>query len=276
MALGVTTAIAITPIPYGICITLSRPAEKNTITKTLLEELHRVLDSIESDDRVKLVIICGSGGSFCTGMDFKELLAAGESRHTQAIEEMQSAYMRLLSRLSEMSKIFIAEIDGAVTAGGVGIAAACDLAIATRSSRFTLSEALWGLLPCMVMPFLIRRVGFQFAYHMTLTTSSVDAESAARSRLVDELSDNLLDSRRKLGIRLRRLAPGTVADLKRYFARICPISEETKAFAIRETTRLALNEQTLDGIRGFVQGGVFPWDAVSDAVSVRDSSEAQR
>jgi polyketide biosynthesis enoyl-CoA hydratase PksH len=272
---GLTSAIAVGPMPSGVCITLRRPGEKNTITKALLDELHLALDEVEGDDRVKLVTICGSGGFFCTGMDFGELLAAGESRQTRAIEDMQASYMSLLSRISQMGKVFIAEIDGVATAGGLGIVAACDVAVATPGSKFTLSEALWGLMPCMVMPFLIRRVGFQFAYHMTLTTSTVDAESAARFRLVDELSDNLLHARRKLGLRLRRLNLRTIGELKSYFARMCPISEEIKAFAIGETTRLALKPETLAGIGAFVRRGVFPWDSAGDAPPPREGDVAK-
>jgi polyketide biosynthesis enoyl-CoA hydratase PksH len=113
----------------------------------------------------------------------------------------------------------------------------------------------------MVMPFLIRRVGFQFAYYMTATTLTMDAGNAHSVRLVDELSDNLPDARRKIGIRLGRLQTETIQNLKNYFLRMHPIPPETKTYAVNETTRLALSPGVLTNINNYVQHGAFPWES---------------
>ena len=92
-------------------------------------------------------------------------------------------------------------------AGGVGLVAACDLAVAGPAATFTLSETLWGLLPAMVMPFLVRRVGPQRAFRLTLSAETIDASEAHRIGMVDELAENPEVKLRALERRLSRLHP---------------------------------------------------------------------
>ena len=93
---------------------------------------------------------------------------------------MTQMYMDTLRRITLFSKVVISCVDGQVLAGGVGLVACSDLVIATSKAEFGLSEALWGLLPAMVLPYLIRKVGVQKAYFMTLTTIRISVEEAKR------------------------------------------------------------------------------------------------
>ncbi len=241
-----------------LTLTISRPHRANSINSTLIRELGEALDAAESSEHCRIVVLEGSPGVFCTGMDFQETATEpGQS----AVESVRAAeYMNLLKRLALCSRIVIARLDGKVIAGGVGLAAASDLTIATARTEFSLSEALWGLLPCCVLPFLIRRVGFQKAYAMTLTTRAISAAEAHAIQLVDELTEDPDEALRKMSLRLTMIAPETVLDLKRYFQKMWFVSAEMERLAVDEITRLAAQPRVQQNIANYVTHRKFPWE----------------
>src|SRR5205823_11813173 len=191
---------------------------------------------------------------FCTGMDFAEAVARFHRAEPARDEALNQLYMNLLGKISNSSAIVISVVDGVAMAGGIGLVAASDLVIASERARFSLSEALWGLLPAMVLPYLIRRVGFQTAYKMTLTTETLTAEAAANAHLVDDVIDDTERKLKQLQSRVNRLDKETVADLKRYFRQhLRPITAEKEKAAVQETTRLSRSERVQTNIRNYVE-----------------------
>ncbi|GAA2267778.1 hypothetical protein GCM10010430_61210 [Kitasatospora cystarginea] len=236
-----------------LTITLNRPAERNSITADLLAELGAALDLAEHSPQCRMVVLRAEGDTFCSGMDLAGVAAADGTPAEQA-ERGGAEYFALLRRLTTIGRIVVSEVDGEVVGGGVGLVAASDLVHATARSRFSLPEALWGLLPCSVLPFLIRRVGFQQAYAMALSTLPVDAERAERCRLVDELADDPGPARRRLLFRASKLDPATVADLKSYLRRLWILDEGTERSAVDEFVRLMGSDQVRRRIAGFAAG----------------------
>src|SRR5439155_22787849 len=92
----------------------------------------------------------------------------------------------LLLQLETGSYITLSHVQGKANAGGIDIVAACDIVLADHAAQFSLSELLFGLFPACVLPFLIRRVGFQKAHYMTLMTQPISAQRAHTWGLVDE------------------------------------------------------------------------------------------
>jgi polyketide biosynthesis enoyl-CoA hydratase PksH len=220
--------------------------------------LGAALDLAERTPGCRTVVLAGAPGLFCTGMDFQEAAtdAAQEGPEAARISE----YMRLLKRFTLSSKVIISRLDGKVIAGGVGLVAASDIVISTERTELSLSEALWGLLPCCVIPFLIRRVGFQKAYFMTLTTKPISAREAHAIHLVDELADHLDETLRKLTLRLNLLDDNIIVDMKRYFQKMGGITSEMEQAATTEFARLATQPQVQQNIANYVTRGVFPWE----------------
>lgn len=253
----------------GITITLNRPEHRNTLNATLLKEINDVLSLVKQDSNCQLVLLEGQQGFFCTGMDFNEISESQmnvqqKTQHNEHDEDLKktyvSAYMETIKQFTLIPKIIVSLIDGRVTAGGVGLAAASDLVIATPRSQFSLSEALWGLLPAMVTPYLIRRVGFQVAYRMTLTTRPVSAEEAYENHLVDEISESPYDSAHRWWLRLSRLEESTVKNIKQFFRKMWLITRHMEEIAVSETTRLTSDPKVLDNIVNYVKYQKFPWD----------------
>lgn len=249
--------ILVDATPRVVTITLNRPERNNSISAGLLRDLTAALDAAENSATCRAVILQGRPGLFCTGMDFVEAAESkDDARDMMAVE----GYMALLKRLAALPKPVIAKLDGKVVAGGVGIVAACDLVIATPRTEFSLSEALWGILPCCVIPFLIRRVGFQKAYAMTLTTRTWPAAEAAAIHLVDEVTETPDESIRKLMLRLGLLEDETILELKNYFRKMWLLSSEMEQTAVAEISRLTAKPQVRQGIKNYVSTGRFPWE----------------
>lgn len=243
-----------------VTLTIQRPEARNSVNQRLLAELDAVLGRLEAKPRNAVVVLEGQPGVFCTGMDFAEMSALSNDALRVGGEGPSSAYMRTLRRMSSLPHVVIAKVDGEVLAGGVGLVAASDLVIATPRSRFSLTEALWGLLPAMVLPYLIRRIGFQQAYRMTLTSQALSAEAALKSQLVDEVSDDPDAAIHRARARLARVSTRTVADIKRYFRAMWLVSDEMEALAVSEITRLMALPDVRANIRNFVEHQTLPWE----------------
>ena len=240
-----------------VTLQLNRPEANNSLNNTLLHEALNVLKQLAEDNAVKVILLEGLPGCFCTGMDFE---AMGNARADAFKPEDTEAYYQLLKHLATCPQVTVAKVDGTVNAGGVGLVAACDMVIASEAATFGLSEVLFGLLPACVMPFLIRRVGFQKAQWLALTTRPIAAQRAFDIGLVDELCDNVNIETRKALPRLTRLSPDTVKRLKGYMAKLWIIDAQTQALAVNETATLMQNPEVKANIKNYIETGAFPWE----------------
>jgi polyketide biosynthesis enoyl-CoA hydratase PksH len=241
---------------HTLTVTLDRPSRRNALNDSMIAELHAALDDAERSPRCRLLVIQGANGVFCTGMDLANAAAdVDSSTHRGA------AFFRLLRRFTASSQIVVSIVDGRVEGGGVGLVAASDFALATERARFGLPEALWGLLPCSVLPFLLRRVGFQRAYAMTLSTLPVNAREAKEIGLVDEVADDPAMSLQRLASRVTKLDESTVLAAKRYFDRLSPITEEVETSALNELDALFASTFVQQAIAGFTgPRRSLPWE----------------
>lgn len=234
-----------------------RPDAANSINATLLQEMKMALEQLEEKKDIKVVVLEGTPEHFCTGMDF-EAVSKGSSDALAA--ENPAAYYDLVQYLSACSKIIVSKVEGKVNAGGVGLVAVSDLVIAHEQATFGLSEALFGLLPACVLPFLIRRVGYQKAKWMTLITQGIPAARAYQIGLADEVCANVNESLRRNLLRLTRLDTDTIRELKDYMSGLWIIDEQTRRLAVEKFSSMMDSEKVQENIKNFVQLGKFPWE----------------
>ncbi|WP_329213084.1 enoyl-CoA hydratase-related protein [Streptomyces sp. NBC_01485] len=248
--------------PGTLNISLNRPERQNSIDATMIRELHEALDQAEAATDCRVVVLQGGDGVFCTGMDLLGAAAAGVPDQDGAARG-GAEFLELLKRFTTTPRVVVAKVDGRVAGGGVGLAAAADFVFATPASTFSLPEALWGLLPCCVTPFLIRRVGFQKAYAMSLSTQPVTADQAVLCSLADQMADDLGPAIRKLTFRASKLSGPTIGDLKRYFAKMWILSAEQEQTAVDEFARLMSSAGVGRRIADFAERQRFPWEGGS-------------
>lgn len=240
-------------LKHALEVTLNRIEKRNAINPQMLNELHEVLDLLEKTPHWTLLILKGQPGLFCAGMDFKAVSEGSPS--------FSKDYMNLLKRFAMIPKIIISLVEGRVMAGGVGLVAASDLVISTHKGEFSLSEILWGLLPANVLPYLIRRVGFQKAYKMSLSSQTVLAEEAQSMNLVDYLTDDSETLLTELIPNLVRIKEITLRDFKTYFRKMWLINEDMEQTAMQELERLVQEPHVKNNMKRFLEKGKFPWQA---------------
>jgi polyketide biosynthesis enoyl-CoA hydratase PksH len=240
-----------------ICfIGLHRPDRNNTINNQLIDECRLVLAVCE--ESVTTVVLEGSPEVFCLGADFQELRETNAG--VEPVEHGSEALYNLWLSLATGPYMSVAHVRGKANAGGVGMAAACDIVIADESAQFSLSELLFGLMPACVLPFLIRRVGFQRAHYMTLTTRPIPVGEAHAWGLVDAFDKESGSLLRKHLLRLRRISKASVRRYKRYVSELDDSLRRHMPAAIFANHEMFSDTGNLEAISRYVETGLFPWE----------------
>ena len=177
----------------------------------------------------------------------------------QKSEQNPEPLYDLWLKLATGPYITISHVRGKANAGGVGFVAASDIVIASQDAQFSLSELLFGLFPACVLPFLIRRIGFQKAHYLTLMTQPISSQQAHTWGLVDVCdaqSDSLL---RKHLLRLRCLSKTGIVRYKRYMNGLYDSLLQSKSLALEANHEVFSDTRNLDGIFRYIEKGKLPW-----------------
>ncbi len=166
-------------------LTLNRPQARNSLAHALLQELLAALDAIKADDSVRVVILAGAGPAFCSGHDLKELRAKEFDR--AFIDQLFDDCAQVMQAMVALPKPIIARVHGIATAAGCQLVASCDLAVAASDARFATPGVNIGLFCSTPMVALTRNIAPKQAMQMLLTGDMIDAVTALRFGLVNEL-----------------------------------------------------------------------------------------
>jgi methylglutaconyl-CoA hydratase len=162
---------------------LNRPEQHNALADALVSELAAVLAGLAADATVRVVVLGGRGASFCAGADLGAMQAQAGASFEQNVADAQRLGA-LFALLADMPRPVIGRIHGSVFGGGVGLACACDIAVASDEARFGLTEVRLGILPALISPYVIRRLGDARARELMLTGERFGAADALRVGIV--------------------------------------------------------------------------------------------
>lgn len=166
-------------------ITLDSPANRNALSRQLVSELHNHLENAIADASSRVVVLTGTGTVFCSGADLKEQRTANESGGNQS---GPSGLPEILTTIWESPKPVIARVNGPARAGGLGLIAACDIAIAAETANFALSEVRIGVIPAIISVVLLPKLGLTTAMELFLTGDTFDARRAVEIGLLTAVS----------------------------------------------------------------------------------------
>ncbi|MGH8140981.1 MAG: enoyl-CoA hydratase-related protein [Steroidobacteraceae bacterium] len=173
-----------------LCTTvwLNRPERHNALHAGLILELQRSIDELSQDETVRTIVLAGRGTSFCAGGDLEWMQALATAPFEDNVQDARRlGYM--LRTLSRCSKPTLARVHGPALGGGLGLIAACDLAIASRTAVFGATETRLGLTPSTVAPYVVAAIGERAARRCFLTGERFDAVQAQRLGLIQEVAD---------------------------------------------------------------------------------------
>ena len=166
-------------------LALNRPETHNAFDAELIGHLTVALQDLDRDDRVRAVIVTGTGSTFSAGADLnwmRSMATASESANLE--DSLQLA--KLMRTLNYLSKPTIARVNGAAYGGGVGLIACCDIAIGIEATKFSLSEVKLGLVPAVISPYVISAIGLRHARRLFLSAEIFDSTLALRIGLLHE------------------------------------------------------------------------------------------
>jgi methylglutaconyl-CoA hydratase len=227
---------------HGVArVTLNRPQIRNAFDDVLIAELTRAFRALDADASVRVVVLAGNGAAFCAGADLNWMKRMAGYSYEQNLADA-TALAEMLATLDQLTKPTIARVHGPAFAGGVGLVAACDIAIGTPEAKFCLSEAKLGLSPATISPYVVRAIGGRMARRYFLSAEVFGAEEAHRTGLlsglvaadqldlaIDELLGQLLAGGPAAQAKIKDLirfvetaepGPATIADTARRIAEI--------------------------------------------------------
>ena len=139
-------------------IWMNRPDLHNAFDENLIAELTAACRALDDDDDVRVVVLAGRGRSFSAGADLNWMKRAASNGIYDNLDDAR-ALARMLRALAEMRKPTIARVQGAALGGGMGLAAACDIAVASTKAVFATSEVRFGIIPSAISPYVLRAIG---------------------------------------------------------------------------------------------------------------------
>ncbi len=164
-------------------LTLNRPEVHNAFNEELIDGIHQAMKHLAQDPDTRVIVITGSGQSFCAGGDLNWMKRSAAYTREKNIEEANALHDMLCS-IALCPKPVIAKVNGAAMGGGVGLTAAADIAFAYKTAQFSLSEVRLGLIPAVISPFVIRKLGASRFRELSLTAERFSATQAKEFGLI--------------------------------------------------------------------------------------------
>jgi len=224
-------------------VTLARPERRNAFDAALIAAL---ADAFADVGDARCVVLAGEGRSFCAGADVEWQRASIDLSFDENVEDAMRLY-RMLEAVDACPAPVVARVQGYALGGGSGLVACCDIAVAAPDALFGYSEVRLGIIPAVISPFVLPRIGPGAARRYFLTGERFDAETALRIGLVHEVAEDLDAAVESVVEALLQGGPQAVRAAKR-LVREHPTGEATAQIAARRRT----SDEGQDGLRAFL------------------------
>ncbi len=248
-----------------LTIWFNRPDNRNALSAELTADLWAVLRAVREDRSVRGISMRGKGGVFCAGGDLKAF-RSGFQGGAQALEDVAESSREgghLFDYVNTMPQVVVMLVEGPAMAGGMGLMCTGDVTVATRDSKFALTETTLGIPPAQIAPFVAQRIGLPAARRLMLTGARFDGAQAHRLGLADELVEDAggleaMEAVIKKGV--MRCAPGANAWTKHivlqtpYLGRAAMTDLAGQGFA-----ECMLSEEGREGVAAFLEKRKPAW-----------------
>lgn len=249
-----TETIQIEVDDRGVAIlALARPEKHNALSPQMIAELTETAATLGADDKVRVVVLTGTGASFCAGGDLgwmrEQMTASREQRMTEA---RKLAVM--LRALNEMPKPLIGRVQGQAFGGGIGLISVCDVVVAVEGAKFGLTETRLGIIPATISPYVLARMGEGCARRVFMSARIFEAVEAKELGLVarvvvPEYLDLAIEAEIKPYL---ATAPAAVAAAKMLARKLGPvIDDETIDMTIEALADVWETPEALEGVSAF-------------------------
>ena len=243
-------------------ITLNRPEVRNAFNDDMIAEVTGAFVALGGRDSVRCIVLAAEGKAFCAGADLNWMRRMADYTRAENLADA-AALAEMLRVMYACPKPTIARVQGDVYAGGMGLVAACDMAVSVDTANFCLSEVKLGLIPATISPYVIRAMGARAAHRYFLTAERFDAKEAHRIGFVHEVvSADQLDAKvAELTNALVSASPNAVRSCKTLVQEVA--GQDIKAALIGRTVEgiadIRTSSEGREGVQSFLQKRKPSW-----------------
>lgn len=237
-------------------VTLNRPEIRNAFNDETISELNSVFSDLGKDDQVRVIVLAAAGKAFCAGADLNWMRAMADYSYEENLADANKL-AQMLKTIYECPKPTIAAIQGDVYAGGMGLVAVCDVAIAVKIANFCLSEVRLGLAPATISPYVIRALGARASQRYFLSAEVFDSEKAWQLGFIHErVSEEALeDTVTALAAKMVNNSPEALKTCKTLLHEVAgaAITSELIADTVKGIADIRASAQGKEGVQAFLQ-----------------------
>lgn len=271
-----TQTLEISIAHHVAVVWMAREKVRNAFNETMIAELAETFRKLGADADVRAIVLAGRGPAFCAGADLEWMRkVAGYSTDENRADARRMADM--LRIVYECPKPTVARVHGDAYAGGMGLVAACDIAIAAHSASFCLSETKLGLIPAVISPYVLRAMHVNAARRYFLSAEKFDAAEAYRIGFVHDIVPlEELDARvNELLGRLMLTSGHAVQEAKRLVREVAgrPIDDALAADTAERIAAIRASEDAREGVRSFLEKRKPRWVAEFEAEQAAAANE---
>jgi len=246
---------------FAATVWLNRPDTKNAFQPELIAELAKVFSALATDEELRVVFLRGKGEVFCAGADMNWMKSSLNFTSAQNVEDAQKLSL-MLAAINEFLVPVVGLVQGAALGGGVGLVAVCDHLIAESKTVFGLTEVRVGLIPAVVGPFVIAKIGLSQARTFFLSGERFGAVTALRIGLIHEMVEGeagLNEAQKKWTEIFKKAAPGAVRTAKKYLRHWPNPPADVHSQAASLMAQLRTGKEAQAGFTAFLDKKTPPW-----------------
>lgn len=244
-----------------VILRLNRPEVGNALNGEVITRLGEALDEIRNDRQVRTVLLTGAGKVFSAGADLKWMLQMKDASAEENLRDaMQTA--ALFGTIYDFPRPVIAVVNGPARGGGVGLIAACDFAIASTAAHFAFTEVRVGIIPSMISPFVLRKMGESRTRRLFITGETFSAAQAAEWGLLDRAVEpsEVETAVGELNKTLRQSGPDAIDAVKQLVRAVTDAPEaELAGLTARRIADIRATEEAREGMQAFLEKRPPKW-----------------
>lgn len=242
-------------------ITLNRPEVHNAMNQKMVVEIREAIESLHDNREIRAIVITGAGQTFCAGGDLKEMqssFAESEEQETERTAQLDA----MLQAVQNAPQVIIVKVNGAAMGGGFGLVCVSDIAISADHVMFAMPEVRLGIVPAVISPYVIHRIGLSKARRMMLVGDRCTPQQAIDYGLVHEVcpADQLDEHVQAILEQIQLASPHALAACKALISHVSERSiAETTQYRTQLLNTLRRGESGQEGMRSFVEKRKPKW-----------------
>ena len=238
-----------------LTIALNRPDVRNAFNRAVVDDLAQVFNGQALEPDIRAIVLRGNGTHFCAGGDLQWMRESVELDQAKNFEETRTL-AGVFARLNEFPKPVLGVVQGGAIGGGVGLVSICDIVLASSEAFFALSEVRLGLIPAVIGPFVVAKIGASQARALILGAERWSAQRAKEIGLIHEIVPSpadLQNASEKILENLLQGGPHALAQAKKLVRLLGPRHEDVLDVVARMLADIRVSEEGQEGVHAFLE-----------------------